>query len=462
MFSIDRQSAVPLFRQIYGRVRGAISAGRLRPGDRLPSARSLAAQIGAARGTVEAAYAMLAGEGWIIARGAAGTVVAPCVEASLPHPQPRAAPLPRPPESAPSPAPFQMGLPALDAFPRKLWAGLVAREVRATQPASLSYPDPTGHLSLREAISAYLGISRGVSCSAEQIFITAGFQGALTLIARTLLRPGEAVWVEDPGYHMAIASLRASGARLVPVPVDAEGMCVEQAASDTRGTHLVLVTPSHQSPLGVALSLPRRLALLAWARAHSAWIVEDDYDGEFHYAGRPLPALKSLDDADVVLYAGSFSKVLFPGLRLGYLVVPLQLVPRFAAAVAVFSAGTGRLEQLVVARFMTDGHFAKHLKRMRSLYSARRSALANALSAAFGNKAMIALQGGGMHLLLRLACGTPDSELVRRAESHGLTPAALSRHAISSNPDPALLLSFTNIPEDEAARAAQALRQAIT
>ncbi|MBV8456503.1 MAG: PLP-dependent aminotransferase family protein [Acetobacteraceae bacterium] len=460
MFAIDRQSAVPLFRQLYGRVRGAISAGRLRPGDRLPSARSLAAQIGAARGTVEAAYAMLAGEGWIIARGAAGTVVAACVAASPPQRRPRRV-LP-PPTIAPSPAPFQMGLPALDAFPRKLWAGLVAREARATQPASLSYSDPTGHLGLREAISAYLGISRGVSCSPEQIFVTAGFQGALTLIARTLLRPGEAVWVEDPGYHMAIASLRASGARLVPVPVDAEGMCVEQAVSDTRGARLVLVTPSHQSPLGVALSLPRRLAMLAWAQAHSAWIVEDDYDGEFHYAGRPLPALKSLDDADVVLYAGSFSKVLFPGLRLGYLVVPLQLVPHFAAAVAAFSGGTGRLEQSVVARFMTEGHFAKHLKRMRSLYSARHSALANALSASFGDKATIAQQGGGMHLLLRLACGTSDSELVRHAESQGLAPAALSRHAISSHPAPTLLLSFTNIPEDDAARAAQALRQAIT
>jgi GntR family transcriptional regulator / MocR family aminotransferase len=462
MFSIDRQSAVPLFRQIHGRVRGAISAGRLRPGDRLPSARSLAAQIGAARGTVETAYSMLAGEGWIIAQGAAGTVVAPGVAASLPHPQRHARQILRSPETALSPALFQMGLPAFDAFPRKLWAGLVAREARATQPASLGYPNPTGHLGLREAISAYLGISRGVSCSPEQIFITAGYQGALTLVTRTLLRPGEAVWVEDPGYHIAIASLRASGARLVPVPVDTEGMCVEQAVSESCDPRLVLVTPSHHSPLGVALSLPRRLALLAWAQAHSAWIVEDDYDGEFHYAGRPLPALKSLDDADVVLYAGSFSKVLFPGLRLGYLVVPSQLVPRFAAAVAAFSGGTGWLEQSVVAHFMTQGHFARHLKRMRSLYSARRSALANALSAAFGNTATIALQGGGMHLLLRPACCTPDSELVRRAESQGLAPAALSRHAISSNPDPALLLSFTNIPEDDAARAAQALRQAIT
>jgi GntR family transcriptional regulator / MocR family aminotransferase len=267
--------------------------------------------------------------------------------------------------------------------------------------------------------------------------------------------------VEDPAYHMAIASLRASGARLVPVPVDAEGMCIGQAASYVCGARLALVTPSHQCPLGVALSLPRRFALLAWAQAHSAWIIEDDYDGEFHYSGRPLPALKSVDDTDVVLYAGSFSKVLFPGLRLGYLVVPSQLVARLAAAVTAFSGGTGWLEQSVVACFMTQGHFARHLKRMRSLYSVRRSALAKALSAAFGDAATIALQGGGMHLLLRLACGTPDSELVRRAESHGLAPAALFRHSISSNPDPALLLSFTNIPEDDAAGAAQALRHAI-
>jgi len=221
-----------------------------------------------------------------------------------------------------------MGLPALDAFPRKLWAGLVAREARSLRPALLSYPDPAGYMVLREAIAAYLGVSRGVTCSPEQVVITAGYQGALTLIIRTLLQPGDAVWIEDPVYYAAADALRAGGACLVPIPVDAEGMCIEQAVSKGGSARLAVVTPAHQYPLGVALSLPRRLALLAWARAHSAWIVEDDYDGEFHYAGRPLPALKSLDDPDVVIYAGSFSKVLFPGLRLGYLVVPWRLMER--------------------------------------------------------------------------------------------------------------------------------------
>jgi GntR family transcriptional regulator / MocR family aminotransferase len=354
-----------------------------------------------------------------------------------------------------------MGVPALDAFPRKLWAGLVAREVRTAQPVALSYPDPAGDVALREAIAGYLGISRGVACSPEQIFVTAGYQGAVTLISRTLLQPGNAVWVEDPGYYLAAGSLRAAGARLMPIQVDAEGMCVKQAIAQAGSVRLALVTPAHQCPLGVALSLPRRLALLAWARAQSAWIVEDDYDGEFHYAGRPLPALKSLDDADVVLYAGSFSKVLFPALRLGYLVVPRRLVPRFTAAAGSFSAGTGTLEQSVVARFMTEGHFARQLKRMRSLYARRRAALAAALAVAFDDAVTIALGGGGMHLLLRPTCGIPDIELVRRAERHGLAPAPLSRHALDSDPGPGLLLGFTNIPEHQATAVAQALRRAV-
>ena len=462
--SIDRDSAVPLFRQIYERARGAIATGQLRPGARLPSARSLAAQLGAARGTVEAAYATLAGEGWIVARGAAGTVVAPQLGAmgsARAAPAPSRPPAPQPPGAEHQPPPFRMGLPALDAFPRKLWSRLLAREARALSPAGLGYPDPAGDPRLREAIGAYLAISRGVPCSPDQVFVTSGYQGALSLIARTLLAPDDAVWFEDPGYHLASRALIAAGARLVPVPVDDRGMRVEDGLGRNPKARFAVVTPSHQSPLGVALALPRRLALLAWAEMNSAWVIEDDYDGEFHYAGRPLPALKSLDRADVVLYAGSFSKVLFPGLRLGYLVVPSRIVERFSAAAALFSAGCGRLEQAVVARFMIEGHFARHLKRMRGLYAARRGALAAALADAFGDRLEIGLQSGGMHLLARPAAGAPDTELARLAEDHGLAPAALSNHALAGDRRQGLLLSFTNIPENRAAQAAQALLQAI-
>jgi GntR family transcriptional regulator/MocR family aminotransferase len=354
-----------------------------------------------------------------------------------------------------------MGLPALDAFPRKLWARLVARAARSMGGGGLAYPDPRGNRELRESIAAYLAVSRGVACSPEQVFVTAGYQGALALIARTLIAPGTTVCVEDPGYHMTTAGLRAAGAVLAPIPVDAEGMTVGSLLAEASAARFAVVTPAHQSPLGVTLSLPRRLALLAWAEASGGVIIEDDYDGEFHYAGRPLPALKSLDRGDVVLYAGSFSKVLFPALRLGYLVVPARLVDRFAGAAALFSGGCGRLEQEAVARFMTEGHFARHLKRMRGLYAARRAALAAALADAFGEKLRIGLQSGGMHLLARPAIDASDRELVALAERRGLAPAALSAHALATDCGPGLLLSFTNIPEARAPTVAQALFAAI-
>jgi GntR family transcriptional regulator/MocR family aminotransferase len=314
---------------------------------------------------------------------------------------------------------------------------------------------------LREAIAAYLGISRGVSCTPEQVFVTSGYQGALSLIARTLIEPGDRVWFEDPGYHLASRALIAAGARLVPVAVDEDGLCVDEPIARAAKARFAVVTPSHQSPLGVALSLPRRLALLTWAATNSAWVIEDDYDGEFHYTGRPLPALKSLDHADVVLYAGSFSKVLFPALRLGYLVVPRRLIERFADAAPLFSAGCGALKQAVVARFMAEGHFGRHLKRMRGLYAARRSALVEALAVAFGNRLEIGLQSGGMHLLARPAGEASDTELARLAERHGLAPSPLSAHALTADSGQGLLLSFTNIPEGQADSSAQALLRAI-
>jgi GntR family transcriptional regulator/MocR family aminotransferase len=463
-FTVDRDSPVPLFRQIYDRTRAAIAEGRLRPGERLPSARSLAAQLGSARGTIEAAYAMLAGEGWIVARGAAGTIVAPQL-AARPQTPALAAPMSRPLSAGPGggaiPPLFRMGLPALDAFPRKLWARLVAREARALSEAALGYPDPAGDYHLREAIAAYLAISRGVVCAPAQIFVTTGYQGALSLVARALIAPGAPVWLEDPGYHMTARGLAAAGAHLVPIPVDAEGMQVEAAIADAPPARFAVVTPAHQSPLGVTLSLPRRLALLTWAEAAGALIVEDDYDGELHYAGRPLPALKSLDRGDAVLYVGSFSKVLFPGLRLGYLVVPSRLVERFATAAPLFNGGCGRLEQAVTARFMEEGHFARHLKRMRGLYAGRRAALAAALSATFGDRLGIELQAGGMHLLARPRADVADTALVALAERDGLAPGALSTHALKAECGPGLLLSFTNIPETQAKAAARALFGAI-
>jgi len=350
-FALVRDDDIPLYRQVYEHISTAIKTGQLRPGDRLPSTRSLAEQFGTARSTIDTAYAILAGQGYMVGRGQAGTVVSselhsraiagaisrPRVISTVPGPVVRA------------PRPFQMGVPALDVFPRKLWSRLVAREARGFAPADMTYPDPAGYAPLREAIAGYLATSRGVRCTAEQILITNGYQDALNLVAGVLLQRGDKVWHEDPNYPPTGEALRAAGATLVPIRVDADGMRVSDGLARARRASLAVVTPSHQSPLGVALSLPRRLALLSWARAAGSWIIEDDYDSEFRYVGRPLPALKSLDRDDRVLYAGTFSKVLYPSLRLGYLVVPESLVATFARSNRLRNLGHPTLEQRVVA-----------------------------------------------------------------------------------------------------------------
>ena len=412
---LDRDARVPLQAQLYQRIRTAIADGRLPSGDRLPSARGLASQLGVARGTVDAAYARLSGEGYLLSRGPAGTIVAPWVRRRADPPAPAgprgtgAAVAPDPAgTSVRPPLPFRMGLPALDLFPRTLWARLTARAARRLGTAGLAYPDPAGVAALREAITAYLAVSRGLVCLPSQVIVTGGYQAAITLVARLLLRAGDRVWFEDPGYELARQALIAAASCPVPVPVDGEGLRVEDGRARWPDARLAVVTPAHQSPLGVALSLPRRQALLAWAAASGAWILEDDYDSEFHYLGRKLPALKSLDDADRVIYAGSFSKTLFPGLRLGYLVVPATLVGAVTAAVRVANHGEAELAQSVVADFMAGGHFARHLKRMRGLYASRRTALADALAGAFGPRLHLALRPGGLHLLARFPDGGDD------------------------------------------------------
>lgn len=459
---LDRSVSGPLHLQIATRLRAAITAGMLAPGARLPSARSLAGQLGVARGTVDAGYAVLIGEGVVVPRGSGGTIVSPELAARASPPVQRRMPFAARRAEAPSaPLPFRMGLPALDAFPRKLWTSLTVRAARGLGAEALGLPDPAGWRPLREAIAAYLGVSRGILCTPDQVLVTAGFQGALALVTRVLLRPGDPVWVEDPGYILARQALEAAGATLVPVRVDREGLRVAAGMVAAPRAKLAVVTPTHQCPLGVALSLPRRLALLGWAAESSAWVLEDDYDSEFRYTGHPLPALKSLDRGGRVLYAGSFSKVLFPGLRLGYLVVPDELAEAFARASRLGSFGLPPLEQRVAAAFMADGHFARHLRRMRGLYAARRRALAEALTAAFGDGVVLELEAGGMHLLARFPGAADDGTLARRAAAAGLAPTALSSLAMAHDCGQGLLLSFTNVPEGDAEALTRRLRTAI-
>jgi GntR family transcriptional regulator/MocR family aminotransferase len=446
---LDPADTAPLYLQIAGRLRAAVASGSLAAGARLPSARVLASQLGITRGTVDAAYALLAGEGAIVARGAAGTIVSPHMAALSAPPAQRTMRLGRK-AAGTGPLPFRMGLPALDEFPRTLWSATLGRAARGLAPTDLAYPDPMGHRPLREAIAGYLGVSRGITCSADQVLVTRGFQGGLALARAVLLRPGDAVWIEDPGYLLARQALELAGASLVPVPVDRDGMRVHAGVIAAPKAKLALVTPTHQCPLGVALALPRRLALLAWAAEASAWVLEDDYDSEFRYTGHPLPALKSLDRGERVIFAGTFSKVLFPGLRLGYLVLPEALTDAFQRASLLLAGGPPVLEQRAVADFMQQGHFARHLRRMRSLYAARRQALADALRTTFGERLHLELEAGGMHLLARFHDAPDDGAIVRRAIAAGLGPTALSGLSMAHDRGKGLLLGFTNVPEADA------------
>ncbi len=445
--TLDPAEPGPLYLQIATRLRSAIATGALSAGARLPSARTLSAQLGVARGTVDAAYDLLAGEGAIEPRGAAGTVISAQLNGVTKAPAQRTLGFARARVAAPVlPLAFQRGLPALDAFPRKLWSALTAKAARALSEADLGYPDVAGSLALREEIVAYLGLARGIVCAPHQVLVTTGYQGALTLVRQVLLRPGDPVWVEDPGHPQAFQALEVGGASLVPVPVDAEGMRVAAGVTAAPRAKLAVVTPTHQSPLGVSLSLPRRMALLAWAEEARGWVLEDDYDSEFRYTGPTPPSLKALDRGDRVLFAGSFSKTLFPGLRLGYLVVPDALLESVTRAARLITRGPPLLEQNVTAAFMARGHFARHVKRMRGLYARRRAALAEALEGHFP----VELAAGGMHLLVRLPERVDDGDVARRALTVGLAPMALSSHSIAHEPGRGLLLGFTNVREEDA------------
>jgi GntR family transcriptional regulator/MocR family aminotransferase len=427
----SREHDAPIYLQLYRRYREAIAAGKLQPGDRVPSVRSLASELNLARGTVETAYQMLVSEGYFVARGAAGTVVSPRLANLSDTGKARrpAQPVPasfRQQAVAARALPFQLGVPALDAFPRKTWARLAGRNLRTLETVAMTYPDPAGYEPLRRAIATYLGISRGITCSPEQVFVTAGYRGALELVRHTLLKAGDLGWYEEPGYNFARQFLEHAGLRLAPVPVDAEGLNVRTGQRRAAEARFAVVTPTHQSPMGMALSLPRRLELLEWARQRRAWIVEDDYDSEFRYHGRPLPALKSLDRDGRVLYTGTFSKVLFPGLRLAYLVVPETLAGKFAEAVNLLPGPGSILPQAMVADFMEQGHFARHLRKMRALYATRRGYLIDALAQTIGARLPVQPQAGGIHVLAHLDSRQNDRTVTAIAQSRGLAVQALS------------------------------------
>lgn len=452
--ALDHETGIPFYRQIYDRFRNAIASGVLKPGDRIPPARALTKELGLARGTIEAAYSLLTAEGYIQSRGQAGSFVTP----GLKPQRPLAIPLPQAVSSTSlagfrpdSILPFQMGLPALDAFPRKIWARLGARCVRSMQPWDMVHPPVHGLQVLRTEIATYLQLSRGIDCSPSQIFVTSGYRQTMALIVHSLLKAGDRVWLEDPGYPPTRELLGQMQIESVPVSVDGQGMVVSEGLKFAPRARAAVVTPAHQSPLGVSLSLPRRLALLDWAVRNKAWVIEDDYDGEYRYVSRPLPALKSLDGEERVLYAGTFSKVLFPSLRLAYLLVPNSQVERFEQVTQILAAGSPALTQAIVAAFITEGHFARHIQRMRRLYAERREATAAGLERALGKHVRIDRKPGGMHLILQLQGKRSDRRLAGRMREVGLYAEALSDWTKGGGGVSALLVNFTNVESQAAA-----------
>ena len=479
MLSLERDGGVALQRQLYAALREAILAGRLPPGTRLPSTRTLAGDLGAARNTVVGAFEQLAAEGYVEARVGDGTRVAAVLPETLLHA--RRAHVQQPaglgaPElsrrgraivAARRPLPdvgrraFQPGLPALEEFPRETWARLVARRSRVPARGSLGYGHPAGLPPLRQAIAAYVGAARGVTCAAEQVIVVAGAQAGLDLACRLLLDAGDAAWMEEPGYLGARGALLAAGAQPVPVAVDAEGIDVDAGRRAGRPARLVYVTPSHQFPLGVTMTLARRLALLAWAAEAGAWVLEDDYDSEYRYAGRPIAAMQGLDPAGRVVYAGTFSKTMFPALRAGYLVVPPGLVDAFGAAVRLTGHQVPAAEQAALADFIAEGHFASHVRRMRALYAGRREHLVAALRRRLSGLLEVVPSEGGMQLAATLATGVDDAAASRAAAGEGLVAPPLSMYHLGARRRRGLHLGYASVREREIVPAVDRLSRAL-
>ena len=469
---LDRGDGTPLFRQIYLQVRAGVLSGALAPGSRLPSSRALARRLGVARASVVAAYEQLLVEGYADGRAGSGTFVSrdlAALAARRPARRSRAArPQPAPAAAqafaafVPSRAqlearPFNTGRTLVDARTVEVWRKLTHRAVRALGPDDLGYTDPCGFGMLRQCICDYLRAARGVRCEPDQVVVTAGTQHAIDIAIRVLVAPGDAVWVEDPGYPLTCGQLVLAQAQLCPIPVDRQGIRVAAGLAAAPRARAAFVTPSHQYPTGVALSMARRLELLAWARASGAFIVEDDYASEFRYSGPALASLQGLDEDGRVIYVGTLNKALFPGLRLGYAVVPGALLPAFVNARHLIDRQPPSLYQNVVAEFMRQGHFAAHVRRMRQLYREQRDALAATLARRAADHLRVELPDQGMHLLAYLNDGVSDVAIEQAARRSGIVVRAVSRLYHAAPARSALMLGFSGFPRSLIAPAAARL-----
>jgi GntR family transcriptional regulator/MocR family aminotransferase len=467
---LDSQRADrPLYRQIYEAIRMAILSGEFGPGKRLAATRALARELGVSRITVLNAYEQLFAEGYLDGKGGAGTFVA----AELPDNLLRTETIKRSKQrktDAPlrlSPfgeklslkdigsirartiakfQPFQNGLTAVDKFPFEIWSRIAARVHRNPSREVLGYGDPQGYFPLREAIAAHLKSARGVNCTPEQVIITSGAQQALDLAARIFLSEKDSVFIEDPCYQEARSAFAAIGAKIIPVPVDTEGVNLGAAKQKAK---LIYVTPSHQYPLGVTMSLPRRLALLEWARTNNSWIIEDDYNSEFRYAGRPLASLQGLDQGGRVIYVGTFSKTIFPSMRIGCAVVPPDLVGIFTGARALNDTHSSLIDQAILTEFIGDGHFGRHVRRMRTLYEERQQTLIAECEKNLAGLLDVRKAEAGMHVVGWLPEGVSDKAISRKATKHHLKLAPISAYCTKELPRGSLILGYTAFEKNQ-------------
>jgi GntR family transcriptional regulator/MocR family aminotransferase len=471
---ISRNSESPLHHQVYVGFRDAILRGELGPGQQVPSSRALAAELEISRFPVLDAYAQLHVEGYFQSRKGAGTFVSSTLvylrenqtdsfaksEGSR-RPSRRSS---RYPKFTDDPwrdgwGAFTVHQPALDRFPFETWSKLVARHSRTPRAHAIRHIDPLGLMALRDAVCSYLRTARAVRCDPEQIMIVSGSQQALDITARVLLDPNDCAWIEEPCYPLVRSVLVGAGCRVAPVPVDREGLDVAAGIKRARNARAAFVTPSHQYPLGVTMSISRRLQLLDWARNASAWIIEDDYDSEFRFESMPIPSLQGLDSAARVIYIGTFSKVLFPSVRMGYLVVPADLVEKFRSVRIAMDIFPPYLLQEVLADFMISGHFGRHIRRMRALYKSRRFALVESLFAEFGDSVEIHGTEAGMHLSVTLPDSCNDHEIATRAAAENIWLWPLSHCWSNGHPRQGLILGFGNTEEEAMLPAVRHLRK---
>jgi GntR family transcriptional regulator/MocR family aminotransferase len=484
MIALDRRTRVPLQRQIYVAVRDAILGGRLSPGTRLPASRTLSDELGVSRTSVVLAYESLLSEGYITGRGSAGSFVA-ILRVEPPKPKTASRAASRPPKDATvdrrtqravslarqasgmpnvrsAPVAFRTGEPALDLFPVRLWARMYARRARRSGGALLGYGLDAGHRPLRAAIAAYVSAARGVRATTDQVILVRGTQQGVHLIARVLLEAGDSAWVEDPGYTAARTLLATAGATTVPIPVDAEGLIVAEGMRRAPRARVAYVSPSHQFPLGATMSLARRLALLEWAGSVSAWVLEDDYDSEFRYVGAPIPSLQGLDPHDRVIYLGTFSKTMFPALRLGYVIVPPALVDVFRATQDLGDRLAPSIEHATLAEFIDDGHFTRHVRQMRAAYKERQDALVRGIRRELGGLVDVTAAETGMHVVAWLRDRTlSDARLSARALELGVEAAPLSMYRVEAPLAPGLLLGFAATRPGDMTAGLRTLRQVI-